>query len=77
MTPIRLNHVICDVYWQILSDLSCQGICVVQGAVCLAKFQCHTDVHDKQRYILGVLLGHYRAQPCQLMDSQQWRAEVW
>ena len=37
----------------------------------LAKFKYYPDVHDKQRYDLGVLLGHCRVQPCQLMESQR------
>jgi len=43
---------------------------MMQGPVCLAKFEYNPDAHDKQRYDLDVLLGHCRAQPCQLMESQ-------
>jgi len=42
----------------------------MQGAVCLANFQQYPDVHDNGT-ILGVLLGHCKAQPCQLMESQR------
>jgi len=36
----------------------------MQGDVYSAKCKYYPDVHDKQRYDLGLLLGHYRAQPC-------------
>jgi len=29
----------------------------MQGVVCLAKFEYYPDVHDKQRYDLGVFFG--------------------
>jgi len=52
---------------------------MMEGAVCLAKVEYYPDVHDKQRYDLGVLLSHCRAQPCLLMESQvrytQWRTQ--
>jgi len=44
---------------------------MMRGAVCLAKFKYYPDVHDKQRYDLGLLLGHCRAQAFQLMESQR------
>jgi len=40
---------------------------MMQVAVCLSKFKYYPDVHDKQRDDLGALLGHCRAQPCQLI----------
>ena len=44
---------------------------MMRGAVCLAKFKYYPDVHDKQWYELGLLLGHCKAQPCQAMESQR------
>jgi len=34
---------------------------MIQGAMCLAKFKYYPDVHDKQPYDFGALLGHCRA----------------
>ena len=60
---------------------------LMQGAVCLAKFIYYPDVHDKQRYDLGVLLGDCAIQwnlrdtyllirialyCCQLFESQRY-----
>jgi len=79
MTQIRLIHVVIRyVHRDILNELSCQDMakefvrtidarCRVFG-----KFKYYPDVHDKQRYDLGVLLGHCRAQSCQLMASQKY-----
>ena len=39
----------------------------MQGAVCLAKFEYPHDVHDKQRYDLGILFGSV----CHSMESQR------
>jgi len=42
---------------------------VIQRALCLAKFKYYPDVHAKQWYDLGILLGHCR----------QWRSQpkIW
>jgi len=36
---------------------------MMQCAVCLTKFKYYSDIHDKQRHDLDVLLGHCTAQP--------------
>ena len=36
---------------------------MMQRDVCLEKYKYYPDVHDKQRYDLGVILGHCRAHP--------------
>ena len=57
----------------------------MQGAVCLAKFKHYPDVHDKQRYDLGVLMGQCgvgsvgqcRAQSCQSMEIPRYMFITW
>jgi len=41
----------------------------------VAKFKYYLNVHDNQWYDLGVLLGHCRMQPWQLMDSQRYMSK--
>jgi len=48
-----------------------------QDGVCLAKFKYYPDVHNKQRYDLGVFLGRCRPQACRLMESQKYMLTNW